>query len=857
MPLNMKYLLFLTLTLLLCTDYLLSARAVKSPVFEYPTRHDLSLQGEKGLIIQLKGADTSPERLRGIAYDGFSTVLQAKGAVVAEDPLLNYTAATTLQPTFVTGAGTTGGIATVTDSTFNLVVDQTDIRCNGAMNGAISVIVNGNNSAYAFSWDQVGLTGPNVTGLAAGTYTLTITDQTPAACAFDTTFNILEPTSAITLVSDSLRDETCRSLAFGSANYSGGTGQLTYRWSNGTTGNVLGEVPAALYTLSITDESACEVTHVFNLQDQTSTVLAAISASAAELSCSQLSLDLSAAQDTQLVDYEWTNSNGDPLGTTRGVTIAAPGRYYVLVTNPNNACSTVDSIDIIQSDDVINLELPLAYSLTCTSNTVDLTVTHPDFTGPMSYEWTFNGNPIGNTATLSNISTPGNYEVEVTRTDNGCQSVAFTEVVIDRTEPSVTVPERAVTTNCQDSEVTIEVSATGPNTFAWSTTNGNLTGATDQALTAADQVGSYTVVVTDTTNGCATMETVSVVLDERILAAIAGTDQTLVCTGLGTVLNGSFSPNISRTEMIWFDPAGTEIGTGPQVFTTVSGQHVLEVIHPVSGCSNFDTVMVIDNGPTAVTYTLQQPPCPEVGGRLYINTITGLNGPFDFGSPTGETEPFIDGLRGLQVGTNVLVVTDQLGCVLRDTFVIFDGEDFTGNAPDVTVNLGDEATLGVMTNRAGGQLVSWDWGNLNDTLACLTCPDPMTSPLESFIATVTVTDTNGCELMLRQNVIVNEGNLIYMPTAFSPADGDGVNDVYTVFGNPEFVSGINYFHIFDRWGNKVFGNENFSVNEPDAGWNGTMPDGRPSPSAVYAFVVSYERFGGVTEVKVGGVMLVR
>ncbi|TXF88057.1 hypothetical protein FUA23_16380 [Neolewinella aurantiaca] len=777
------------------------------------------------------------------------------------DTLLNYTEATTIQLISVVGGdgctGTAGGIATVTDGNFSLEVDQTDVLCNGSQTGSISIITNADNSQYDFTWSEAGLTGPSVSGLAAGAYSLTITDRTPSACTFDTTFNILEPVTAITLVSDSLRDETCRSLAFASANYTGGTGQLTYRWSNGTTGNSLGEVSAGLYTLSVTDENNCETTRVFNLQDQTTTVLASISASATELSCSLQSLDLSAAQNTQVVDYEWSDSNGITLGTTRGISVSSPGRYFVLITNPGNGCTATDSIDIDESDDVINLEFPVEYAINCNANTVDLTVSHPDFTGSVTYEWTFNGNDIGSNATLAGISTPGVYEVAVTRVDNGCQSVASTEVIIDRTPPTVMVPERTVTSNCLAPEVTIGVSANGPNTFAWSTANGNITGSTNQAITTADQAGRYTVVVTDTTNGCTTTENVDIVLDGETLTANAGTDQTLVCTGLGTVLNGSFSPNLGRTDMIWYDPQGNEIGAGTQVFTTVAGPHVLEVIHPLSGCSSFDTVMVIDNAPTAVTYSLQQPPCPEVGGRLFVTSVTGLNGPFDFSSPTGETEPFIDGLRGLEPGSNVLIVTDQLGCELRDTFLMFEGEDFTGNAPDVTINLGEEATLGVLTNREDGQLASWSWGNINDSLACLDCPDPTTSPLESFIATVTVLDTNGCELMLRQNVIVDEGDLIYMPTAFSPANGDGVNDIYTVFGNPEFVEIINYLHIFDRWGNRVYGLENFPVNDPNAGWNGTAPNGQLSPGGVYAYVVSYERFDGITEIVKGGVTLVR
>jgi gliding motility-associated-like protein len=164
--------------------------------------------------------------------------------------------------------------------------------------------------------------------------------------------------------------------------------------------------------------------------------------------------------------------------------------------------------------------------------------------------------------------------------------------------------------------------------------------------------------------------------------------------------------------------------------------------------------------------------------------------------------------------------------------------------------------LGVTTNRTDGQLVSWEWSNLNDSLACLNCPDPRVSPLGSFIAEVTVTDSNGCEVTLRQNVIVEERDLIYMPSAFSP-NGDGVNDVYTVFGNAEFVDGVNFLRIFDRWGNLVFSNENFRVNDPDSGWTGVGPNGQISPSAVYVYSVSYNRWDGETTTLRGDMTLVK
>ncbi len=781
--------------------------------------------------------------------------------VASGDTTLTYTAATIVQLIAVQGgdgcSGQAGGIANVTDAVFNVTSNVTDVLCQGEATGAIQLNVNGNNGAYQFTWDNAGLAGPSVTGLRAGTYALTVTDRTAFACSWDTLFTILEPASPIVLRQDSIRDETCLQLGYASAQYSGGTGQLSYSWSNGVVGNILGEVPAGLYTLSVTDENGCEITQSFNIQDRRSTVLADIAASATTLSCTLTSLELRAQQNVNLVNYQWQDRMGADLGTNRILNVTTPGRYYVTVTDAANGCSAVDSIDIEQSSDLLILDLPAVYSLNCGQRTVDLVATATDPALAADYEWTFNGNTVGSAATLAGITTTGTYEVTAIRRDNGCTATAQTTVVLDETPPTVSVPQPLVTANCRTPEVTIGVIANGPNRFAWSTADGNFTGPLTNLEATVDRAGTYRVTVTDTVNKCTTNAVVRVTLDGVTLVAEAGPAQTLVCDGSGTLLTGNATPNLAGTRYRWYSPAGTIVGENRQVFTQVAGDHVLEVIHPQSGCSSFDTVSVVSEAPTGVTYSLQQPPCPEVGGRLFITSVTGRFGPFDFSSPTGEPEPFFDGLRGLPEGTNVLVVTDQLGCTLRDTFQIFTGGTFSGTADDVVIRLGEEAVLGATTNRTDGQLATFSWGNLNDSLACLDCPAPVTSPLETFVATVTITDTNGCVLNLRQNVIVDEQELVYLPSAFSPANQDGVNDIYLVYGNSSFVPTVNYFRIFDRWGNQVFNRENFLVNDPAAGWNGQSPEGRNFPGAVYTYVVSYQRWDGETEIRAGDFTLVR
>ena len=793
-----------------------------------------------------------------IDENGTQRTLTATG-----DTSLTYTAATDVQLISVTGsngcAGVAGGIANVTDGTFDVVADLTNVSCRTGNDGRIVLDVNeGNSNVYDYTWSVAGLDGPDVTGLTAGTYDVTITDRTAAACSFDTSFTIIEPITALSVVQDSVRDVTCRGEGYAGAAYNGGTGQITYAWSTGDSIPFLDNLAAGLYELTVTDANGCTVVNPFNVQDRRREVLASIAASAPELSCDLTSVQLSAQQNTFPTDYRWRNAAGGELGIARQLTVSAPGWYFVEITDPATGCTGLDSLEVRQSNEVLDLDLPATYALTCVVSSVDPTVTVLDFGGAVTYAWRLVGSgAVGTTAGLTGIDTPGDYEVTVTRTDNGCSSTATTSVVITRDDPVVTVPQPIIGSNCRMPEVNIAVSAEGPNSFGWSTADGSIVESANDALIRVDEPGLYTVLVTDTITGCTATAEVRVVQDGVTLVADAGTDQPLVCDGTGTALNASFAPALNGTRVVWYAPDGAEITTNLQAFTFSEGPHVLEVIHPESGCSSFDTVNVISEAPTAVTYVLQQPPCPEVGGRLYVTGVTGRNGPFEFSSPTGQTEPFSDGLRGLPEGTNVLVVTDQFGCELRDSFLIFDTGFFEGTAPDVVVSLGEEATLGVETNRPAGGIASYTWRNLPDSLACATCPAPATAPLESFVAEVLLVDTNGCSLTLQQQVIVEEPDLLYLPTAFSPGNQDGVNDIYTVFGNADFVTSVELFHIYDRWGNRVYTQENFAVNDPNLGWDGTSPDGQRSPPAVYVYVIEYLRWDNERVVVKGDFVLLR
>jgi gliding motility-associated-like protein len=136
---------------------------------------------------------------------------------------------------------------------------QRNILCYGDNTGRINAVAEGSYSGFVYT-----ITGPSgfssnnaaVTDLFAGRYTIHVEDST--GCALDQSVIIKEPDAPIQgeLIK---KDLTCFQSNDGSitANFSGGTGQLSYSWDSGQTTASLSGLAAGTYTLTVTDENGC------------------------------------------------------------------------------------------------------------------------------------------------------------------------------------------------------------------------------------------------------------------------------------------------------------------------------------------------------------------------------------------------------------------------------------------------------------------------------------------------------------------------------------------------------------------------------------------------------------------------
>ena len=138
-------------------------------------------------------------------------------------------------------------------------VAQSDPLCNGGANGSATITASSGTLSLNYSWQPAGGNSASPTGLSAGNYTYTISNN---CYNVTNTIAINEP-PAIALLTSSSNSLTCPgNNCTLSVNGSGGTGLITYTWSAGGTGSSITVSPSAttIYSVSGTDANGCSKT---------------------------------------------------------------------------------------------------------------------------------------------------------------------------------------------------------------------------------------------------------------------------------------------------------------------------------------------------------------------------------------------------------------------------------------------------------------------------------------------------------------------------------------------------------------------------------------------------------------------
>lgn len=123
-----------------------------------------------------------------------------------------------------------------------------------------------------------------------------------------------------------------------------------------------------------------------------------------------------------------------------------------------------------------------------------------------------------------------------------------------------------------------------------------------------------------------------------------------------------------------------------------------------------------------------------------------------------------------------------------------------------------------------------------DILSCSDCWNPNYLITTDSTLHLSITDINGCMASAFVHIITPVEVSIYVPNIFSPHNKDGANDLFFPFASHGSIKEVALMHIYDRWGNRIFNNEQFPINTPEHGWDGRFNDQELNP-AVFTYLI--------------------
>lgn len=214
---------------------------------------------------------------------------------------------------------------------YNVTTTVNDPACAGVDDGSISVTASSaGGGPYSYNWNGAGGNVSSLSNLAAGTYTLTISDG--AACDTTMTFTLNNSTNMSVNVSGT--DVSCNGGNDGAATATAsGSSGYSYQWAGGPSTATYNNLTAGTYNVTVTDGQGCSAAGSVTINEP----------AADQVSWSSTSnvLTVNFTNTSSTGSYAWDFDDGNTSTATNPThTYAAAGTYNVCLTM-SNACATL------------------------------------------------------------------------------------------------------------------------------------------------------------------------------------------------------------------------------------------------------------------------------------------------------------------------------------------------------------------------------------------------------------------------------------------------------------------------------------------------------------------------------------
>ena len=657
-----------------------------------------------------------------------------------------------------------------------------------------------------------------------GTYTVSVFDPANGCYNYDTSqviANFTVPIASV-LPADTV---TCQSPSIqlqGNGSSTGPNFSIDWTASNGgnivSGGNTLTPTvnSAGDYLLILRDSvSLCSDTAMVSVLADTNIVIAVANAPDT-LNCvvSNVTLNANGSSSGGNLSYNWTTTDGNISGGQAGPnpTVTTAGTYQLLLTNNDNGCTATDLATVAQNTVPPSISISAPGTLTCAVLSQTIQAQNSSGAGNFTYQWiAANGGNIaaGNNTLSSTVDQPGTYTLTATNLANGCTASASVSVTLNAAAPIIATAVPGPLTCLTFTQVlNSSGSSTGPNfSYNWTTPDGNISMGANTPSPTVNEPGTYVLQIINLSNGCASSESVVVMLDTAAPAAVVlMPSETLTCLTSQLELLGD-----GTGTGVWTSVNGNILFTGG-FFAQIDapGMYVFTTTDPNNGCTALDSVQIFEN--VQIPTLSVTPPFPLTCINTTITlsaTAAGQNLVFNWQTANGNilsgqntAMPMVN-----SPGNYGLTVTDQVnGCSKTGGAIVF--QNIT--PPNIQIAQTLPITCNSLTqiiqaqNQSPSSNFVYNWVATNG--GNILSGDSTLSPVVSSGGDYTLTATNtvnGCTSVMTASVL--QDNALPIANAGADATLSCLTNSLTINGSGSGAANLNFDWQTSLGGNIVSG----------------------------------------------------
>jgi hypothetical protein len=306
--------------------------------------------------------------------------------------------------------GTSLSIVSYTLSNYN---GGYNVKCYGATNGTFNINVGGGVTPYSYSWSN-GATTQNLTGIAAGAYTVTVTDASVSGATATLTATLLQAnllTSTLTDVQHSGYDISCNGGNDGAITNTigGGTPPYQYLWNDASVNQNYSNASAGTYSVTVVDMNTCSATSTITMTQPSpiiDTLTSPTNSYGFNTSCGAFDgiVNLTVSGGVSTYTFSWNSGQH-----AQNLNVIPGGLYSVVITD-QNGCTVNNSITVTSP--------PL---LTAVNDSAVVYLNNANVSSDTANDGIITALPVGGTSPYTFQWSPGTFGT--TQTITGCPAL--------------------------------------------------------------------------------------------------------------------------------------------------------------------------------------------------------------------------------------------------------------------------------------------------------------------------------------------------------------------------------------------------------------------------------------------------